>query len=218
MWLQNPGGHYALAGAYDASADQAYQLSPVGTKLKGTFEGLGNAISNLRILDDGGSGASYINIGLFASTAGGSRISNLNLVDATISVAGDRDGWAGALVGEGSGTLMGDSATGTVTALQARAGGLAGEFGRGSIVHCTADVDVTASEAGGLVGYDGATVSRSAAYGRVSASKGSKSVATAGGLIGLLYGMINRSYATGRVSGATILASAAWLATASAIL
>src|SRR6185312_7539156 len=49
----NPSGFYALAKPYDASADGTYTSSPVSSGFSGTFEGLGNTVSNLSISADG---------------------------------------------------------------------------------------------------------------------------------------------------------------------
>src|ERR1700733_3072872 len=45
----NPSGSYALAGNYNAAPDGTYSKSPVSTNFAGSFQGLGNTISNLTI-------------------------------------------------------------------------------------------------------------------------------------------------------------------------
>jgi hypothetical protein len=50
---RNASGYYALSASYNAHRDGTYTKSPIATKYEGTFNGLGNTISNLTI--DGGS-------------------------------------------------------------------------------------------------------------------------------------------------------------------
>src|ERR1051326_828960 len=45
----NPSGFYALAKPYDASVDGTYSASPIGTKLSGSFDALGNKRHLLQI-------------------------------------------------------------------------------------------------------------------------------------------------------------------------
>jgi len=59
---KNPTANFALAKSFDASGDGTYTAAPVQTTLNGSFEGLGNTISNLTIFDL--SAADYV--GLFA--------------------------------------------------------------------------------------------------------------------------------------------------------
>ena len=59
----NRSGRYALSASYDASEDGKYRRAPVGKVLKGTFNGLGNTISNLSISGKSKEGE---NLGLFA--------------------------------------------------------------------------------------------------------------------------------------------------------
>ena len=44
-----PSGRYALSATYNAGADGTYKASPIPTKFKGTFNGLGNAITHLTV-------------------------------------------------------------------------------------------------------------------------------------------------------------------------
>lgn len=60
----NPSGFYALANDYDASKDGTYASAPITTTLGGTFEGLGHAITNLKI------NSVDFEVGLFAQAGG----------------------------------------------------------------------------------------------------------------------------------------------------
>ncbi len=60
----NPSGHYALANNYDASGDGTYSAAPIPS-FSGSFEGLGNAIANLKIT----AVAENSKIGLFGDLA-----------------------------------------------------------------------------------------------------------------------------------------------------
>ncbi len=60
----------ALAKSYDAAGDKRYTLSPVPTDFGGTFEGLGNSVSHLKLYARGPHGNP--DIGLFAEIAEGS--------------------------------------------------------------------------------------------------------------------------------------------------
>ncbi len=199
----DPGGDFALANNYDASGDGTYHASPIGT-LSGTFEGLGNTISNLSIDGpaqvDGG-----LVEGLFAEieTTGIARnidLSNANVsVPAKVGVAKVDEG--ATLVGLNLGTLRSCVATGSVINGNSRKygpelGGLAGVNG-GTISYSRAAVKVAGiqSLAGGLVGYNGGSIGQSSATGDVSGPD-------AGGLVGDNAGypaIVTGSYATGRV-------------------
>jgi hypothetical protein len=48
----NPSGFFALASAYDASADGTYDGSPIRTTFAGKFEGLGHQVSNLVVQEN----------------------------------------------------------------------------------------------------------------------------------------------------------------------
>ncbi len=196
----DPSGDFALANNYDASGDGTYHSSPIGT-LSGTFEGLGNTISNLSI-DGPAQVEEELLEGLFAEidTTGTAR--NIDVSNATISVPANIgvtkvDGGA-TLVGLNLGALQSCVATGSVVGGSLKQygpelGGLAGWNG-GTITHSRAGATVTAKRynAGGLVGYNGGSISQSSATGDVSGPY-------AGGLVGDNVAILTGSYATGRV-------------------
>jgi hypothetical protein len=186
----NESGYFALANNYDASKDGTFTSSPIFHYFYGTFEGLGNTISNLSVADP-----THEYVGLFAFMQSGT-ISDVIMKNANIS--GGQ--YAGGIVGfTRFGQLIGDSVCGTVQG-SLSAGGLAGgsyygvEFSRDSTC---GEIEAGANgSAGGLVGSDlkrtGIDSSHSSA--RVIAG------AFAGGLAGSLYGDVSNSYATGAVN------------------
>jgi hypothetical protein len=196
----NPSGFYALAGNYNAAADGTYDQSPIMTTFEGTFEGLGNTISNLSIA------SKDVSVGLFTQINAPAAIRDVRLASVNVTAFA-----AGALVGSLLGAAYGDSATGTITGnLKGGAvGGLiGGAWASSSIVDCTSSAKVSAlkphSIAGGLVGALNGALSNSSAIGTVSVGEGSPKgddSGAAGGLVGVSSGVITGSYATGRVKG-----------------
>jgi hypothetical protein len=196
----DPGGDFALANSYDASGDGTYHASPIGI-LSGTFEGLGNTISNLSI-DGPAQVKGGVLEGLFAEidTTGTAR--NIDVSNANISVPANIgvtkvDGGA-VLVGLNLGTLQSCVATGSVVNGKSNKygpelGGLASSNG-GTISYSRAAVKVNGIQSlvGGLVGYNGGSISQSSATGDVSGP-------FAGGLVGDNPAIVTGSYATGRV-------------------
>lgn len=204
----NPNGFYALANNYDAGSDGTYSSTPI-SNLDGTFNGLGNTISNLVI------SSSDQNVGLFGQVGSTGQILNLGLIGG--SVTGTRSGSAsadasgnmvdiiniGGLVGHNLGTITNVYSSGSILANgdYSYAGGLVG-FNDGGLItnaHTTGNVTGThyLTAVGGLVGVlEGGIISDSYATGSVSGGIYS------GGLAGFNYfGIITDSYATGNVTG-----------------
>ena len=193
----NPSGAFALANSYDAKADGTYTQSPVSV-IKGTFEGLGNSISNLTIADgtDG-----YV--GFFAETDDGSRVSDISFVNANVTMKRKRAGFVGVLAGLNIGSIIGAHAKGTVAIGDKErygyVGGLIGE-NNGLISRSDAHVNVTANNAaagGGLVADNNGTISECYAAGSVTPSGYN---VVAGGLVGGNNNTIVDSYSTGTSS------------------
>ncbi len=153
---------------------------------KGSFDGRGHTISNLRIdaPEVGG-------VGLFGVVSRGKVVSNIELRN----VRSNGRAGTGSVVGSNFGTVYNCHATGEVTGMFA-IGGLVGA-NAGNISYSHADVKVSGQMAvGGLVGDQNATVFASYATGDVSAGRG------AGGLVGLnTRGRVVSSYASGSVAG-----------------
>ncbi|HEX3651685.1 MAG TPA: hypothetical protein VHU18_02550 [Rhizomicrobium sp.] len=185
-------GNYALANNYDAAADGKYRKSPIA-EFHGFAEGLGNAISHLTI-DDRTPGN---NVGLFATTAQLSRVYNFRLVNAHVSAAGG-GARAGALIGQTTGFLQGDSVSGSVkTGDDSYVGGLVGDQDDpGKISFCESSATISGGNsmhAGGIAGK-GYEIDNSAASGNVTIIDGE-----AGGLVGDLAYLSTYSRATGNV-------------------
>ncbi len=187
----NPGGDFALASDYNATGNPSFVI----TTFTGSFEGLGNAISNLSLV------ASNDNFGLFAQLGSGGAITDVRLTTSAISGGTQA---IGALVGSNEGYLAGDSTSGTLGVTEEAGGGLAG-INQGTIVDCSSTIKVSADAKrnnaviGGLVGLNGpgGTIDSSYASGHVT----SKEQDADGGLVGSNEGSISNSYSTGSVTG-----------------
>lgn len=180
----NPSGDYALSENYDASADGTYAASPVPTTFNGTFDGLGNSISNLSI--DASSGA----VGLFSYVAG--NVQHLSMEHVNIIATGKRQ-LVGGLAGQAT-VLYEDYVSGRIEVGDSSAGGLAGDDGN-SISFSSSSARVVSrgsdSAIGSLVGQ-GWDISNSSATGEANA--------TLGGCVGDLAGTatsVMNSFATG---------------------
>jgi hypothetical protein len=191
-----PGGFHALAAPYDAGKDGVYSHEPIPTLFKGTFEGLGNPISNFNIYDTTGTGA-----GLFVELKGSGVIRDVRLVNVTAFSEIESFQILGSLVEDNEGLVAQCQATGAVRSdFQAIIGGLVG-INDGSIEKSFANVSVSGSEnaqAGGLAGNSSGKLFDDYATGEVAAGDQS----SIGGLVGYYVGTkIARSYSTGAVSG-----------------
>jgi hypothetical protein len=192
----HPDGFHALAEPYDAGKDGAYSHEPIPTAFKGTFEGLGNPISNFYIYDTAGTGA-----GLFVELKSSGVIRNVRLVNVTAFSEIENFQFLGPLVEDNEGLVSQCLATGVVRSdFRVIIGGLVG-INDGTIEKSFADVSVSGAEnaqAGGLVGNSGGKLFDDYATGAVAAGDQS----SIGGLVGYYVGTkIARSYSTGAVSG-----------------
>jgi len=152
----------------------------------GTLDGRGHETRDLFIdrPDENG-------VGLFGTVWLGGGITNLGVVNATVtgymSVA--------TLVGASFGTVTNCHSASGVNGTNS-VGGLAGYNG-GTVTNCHSASGVNGTNSvGGLVGSNGGTVSDSSVTGSVSGSGYS-----VGGLVGQNYGTVGSSYCTGGVSG-----------------
>jgi len=192
----NPSGFYALANNYDASVDGTYSTSPIPTTLTGTFEGLGNTVSNLTIRFHGHKGAAA-----FFSAVGSSGILNdIRLAHEQVRTF-TSGGVAAGLAGDNSGSMSGDSVAGSFEGTNCGCT-LAGLVvnNEGTIVASAADVRM--SSAGPVAGFVSENV------GTISLSRAGGSVATTGtpdylaaGFIDVNRGFIDQSFATASVVG-----------------
>jgi filamentous hemagglutinin family protein len=228
----NLSGYYALAVPLDATGvswtslgtDSSGTVVNSGNGFSGTFQGLGNTISNLTI------NSSATHVGLFGYIGTSGVVSNLGIknsnISADLTIGVPETLYVGGLVADNLGTITNSyaagsvslSITGTSTADElaiAFVGGLAGA-NNGSIANSYATAAVSASIMGtlappsfidvdafigGLVGSNSGSIIQSFATGPIS-SAGVDAVADtiAGALVGANSGSIANSYATGAVS------------------
>jgi len=189
----NDSGHYALAKSIDA-AGHAYKYAPVNGIFTGTFEGLGNTISNFTITKDGA-----LIERLCGNTLCSSVIRDLGLIAVNINGSG----YSAPLVVWNGGTIANCFATGRISVSgQGDAGGLVTD-NSGIIENSYADVAVSGTTAGGLVALNISFGSGEPAVITGSYSLGPVSGYYAGGLVGLnhSYAKIVNSYSFGPVMG-----------------
>ena len=153
----------------------------------GNFDGQGHTISNLFINRPSGQ---YV--GLFGYNGASATVSNLGLLN--VSITGNTA--VGGVVGENHGTITGVYTSGSVTATNAGAGGIVGyNYGSLSNVYSTSAVSAPTIYAGGIAGLSLGNISQAYATGPVSGGS------NVGGLVGYSGGSVSQSYATGAVSG-----------------
>lgn len=187
-------GYYALMGNIDLKS-VTYSASPEGN-FDGTFEGLGNTISNLTIIDS----TEEDRVGFFGELDPPAMVRDIGLE--AVNITGTAQYQAvGTIAGAvGAGALANRiSATGTVSARRF-VGGLVGAD-LGTLSNSHASVAVSGGDsAGGLAGYlyHSEGISRSYSTGKVAGG----AAASVGGLVGTNSGSnILDSYATGAVAG-----------------
>jgi hypothetical protein len=201
----NQNGDFALAANYDASGDGTYSSAPVQGDnatggINGIFEGLGNTIINLTIVDGTGSAGCD---GLI-STIGNPTISNFGMVNVSITSTGDQGAnGAGGITCNAGGLIWRSNATGTITMGRLDgAGGLAtgGVNGGLNIVQSWANVAISGTQGdsfGGLsLGGPGSVIQKSFSMGPLSCSGQDCQL---GGLA-LNGALISDSYSDGAVS------------------
>jgi hypothetical protein len=209
----NPAGDYALAAGYNATHDGKYTHSPIPTPFQGNFEGLGNTISRLHVVEsqEGSQGS-----GLFKQTTQTANIENLRLTSTKLQINGNSV--VGGLVDDNQGTLFSNSFDGDIGLVVSSGdycyiGGLVG-INEGEITYSHAGGSVSVSTntgtysicyAGGLVGQatnDG-SVQYSYALSSVTATVQQLGAALTGGLIGEFVSSnhpIDHTFATGAVT------------------
>ncbi|MBV9571018.1 MAG: hypothetical protein JO056_07250 [Alphaproteobacteria bacterium] len=192
----HPKSFIALANNYNAKADGQYTRVPVQTAFAGTFDGLGNTISNFAIWDTVDN-----NIALFAATKHKGTIRNLGMAKINVLAENTFTNIAGGLVAYNGGVIFNCHVDGgTVrTDFDGTLGGLAG-LSYGIVADSWANVSVEgaqSAQAGGLIGNAHGHVQDVYAIGRVIAGDQSD----VGGLIGYNFGHVRYAYSTGHVSG-----------------
>jgi len=195
-------GNYALATDIDVGAVAGDSAIP---SFSGTFNGLGNTVSNLSIAS---TTPNFAVVGLFGNIAAAGKVSNLGITNAAVSIAGI-NALGGVLAGTSSGTVTNDYATGTISIGVGgdadSAGGLVGDVFGGSVSRSYANVAVNsfdptaAAVIGGLVGINNALITDSYAVGTITSTASASDI---GGLVGAQNpgaSTIQNSYATGKL-------------------
>ena len=181
-------GNYALATSLDATGvagwvpfgmDSAGNIFNSGVGYQGTFEGLGNSISNLSVTSINGTA------GLFASVGDTGTVRDLSL--SGMSVTGDN--LTGGLAAQSFGTIVNVSLSGMITGSGATSntGGLVG-LNAGFIENANANVTVGGADSigtGGLVGFNIGVVDNSSVTGSVTGTTNASPIGGVGGLVGL---------------------------------
>jgi hypothetical protein len=197
---------YALAKNLDIGK-RVYEATPMKRTFGGSFEGLGNTISNLTLTGT----IADENVGLFGEylpSGGVVRDLHLKSVNVTATASGQNVGAVAGMMSSGS--VVNVDVSGTVSASGANSivGGVVGLSIIGTIRGDTSEATVSGTNAvavGGLIGEDqdgcprcGGTLDSNYATGSVT---GGDSTAV-GGLFGESLGTeLSNSYATGAVSG-----------------
>ncbi len=197
-------GRYALSVSYDASQVGTYGQSPIKTKFKGSFNGLGNTISNLSI-----NGRSK-ELGLFADVDTTGTIASIHMTNAAIEAG--KNSVAGVVAGVNYGTIFNSRASGSMSATAGkRAAVLGGVVGSnlGTLNESSASTGISVAgsnkfsftEVGGLAGVNAGNIYMSYATGNATAAD-DISIASGGGLVGFNAdnGNIVNCYATGAAS------------------
>jgi hypothetical protein len=185
-----PGGNYALANDYDASADGTYAASPIPDYEVGTILGLGNTIKNLSINNPTANAL----VGLFAFIGQTEYPAVISLKLSHATITGADGASVGGIAGVSDGSISDVSVSGTISGgATSYVGGIVGS-GAIASSHANARVKGTAKAVvGGIAGSGGIWGSYS--NGKVTVGKNG----VAGGLIG--EGQAQQSFASGAVSG-----------------
>ncbi|MGJ0372452.1 YDG domain-containing protein [Aliarcobacter cryaerophilus] len=146
------------------TANSGAGWNPIGNnasnKFNGTFDGLGNTISDLYIKRP-----TQDYVGLFGYINSGSTIKNIGLKD--LDISGNYH--VGGLIGNNYGTISNSYASGTVSGTSSYVGGLVGDNYAGAISNSYATGTVSGHRyVGGLVGSNAGTISNSYSTGTIS--------------------------------------------------
>ncbi|WP_027030776.1 MBG domain-containing protein [Mesorhizobium loti] len=194
----NSGANFALGRSIDATG--AVFTSAVVDTLNGTFDGLGNTISNLAITSPDS------NVGLFGDIAGSAIVRNLKLTNvAILGTSGSANSATiGGLAGSNEGTVSAVTVSGsvrTVADYYRSVGGLIG-FSSGTISGAISTAAVQAGYTDNTGGLVGALFAGSIAGSSASGSVSIGGQSSGGGLVGeATFGAsITGSFATGTVT------------------
>src|SRR5580698_293981 len=197
----DPGGNYALARGYDAKHDGHYGSAVVSAMFSGSFEGLGNVITNLRFSQKARDPNA---VGLFAAIAAGGTVRDIGIANATVVIVRSRQDMVGLLAASNSGAIAHSYASGSFQADggESALGGLVG-YNDGSISDAGASVaffvspgidPADAGYAGALVGQNNGSIDGCTASGDIELGL------YAGGAVGGSAGTIANCHASTTVS------------------
>ena len=198
----NPAGAYALARDYDATHGKEYSSSPIAPTFEGSFNGLGNAISNLRINDK----IKWKPRGLFSELGAPASVASLRLLN--VNITAREDAQVGAIVGANYGAVFDLHVTGTISTPVGQGGEVGGvasvNYGTISAVSSGVTLSVGASDdagmiVGGLAATNSGVVNELYSTGPIVITGLSQSV-WVGGLLGTNGGITTDCYASGSVS------------------
>jgi hypothetical protein len=197
----NANGCFALAKSYDASLDGVYSSAPVPKVFNGTFDGLGNAISSLSILEH--SKDANVSTALFAQTGSGAHLADIALLK--FNNKGGSFGYLGGLVGINFGSLRHVFVAGQIIAnSKAELIGGVAAANSGAIFDASFKGTVSGVQyIGGLVGwnYGNGSVTASSASGKVRhVYRGLSANMALGGLVGDNAGAISNSHSSSLVT------------------
>ena len=182
-FADNPAYTFSLTNNIDLSAAHNLYIP----YLAASFDGAGYTISNLNINQPFSS-----RLGLFGYTNGNSAISNLGLLNVTVS----GNNYVGGLVGENYSIINNSYSSGSISGLS-YVGGLVGD-NNSSIRNSYSSSAVSGlSYVGGLAGNNSYYIYCTYATGATSGTT------IVGGLVGENDGTINNTYATGTTTGTT---------------
>jgi hypothetical protein len=201
----NPSGAYALAADYDGGQDGTYHSPPIPTTFEGSFNGLGNTVSNLRIRGS----VKRQNLALFNELDTASTVSSLRLSRSHVWSSNGYNGFAVAgLAAINYGTIFNSSAGGTIVAKTHSPGVIGGMVGAnlGTLDRGASEVKIKFASStidGSLVGVlvgvnNGGSIKESYATGTIAAST-KTGLVSAGGLLGANAGPVVNCYATASV-------------------
>ncbi|MDE1146317.1 MAG: filamentous hemagglutinin N-terminal domain-containing protein [Azospirillaceae bacterium] len=197
-------GHYALAGDIDLTGTGSF--TPIGyvstsnNASPTVFTGVFEGLGHT-ITGLTVNTASASNLGLISDIGTAGTVQNVEFINSAVTLSSGYTN-AGVIAGQNNGTIYNTGAFGSVTGSTAtNIGGLVG-YNTGLVSTSFANDSVSAggTNIGGLAGYSSGTVDNSYATGNVTAADGSSYI---GGLVGYSSGTISNSHAEGAVSAST---------------
>lgn len=178
------------------------KVHPITNPFRGTFDGRGHAIRNLKIYHN-----DFAEVGLFMRVAKTGVVRNLDLVDIDVRWTGFSSAWVGTVASSlrDKAVVTNVTVTGAVRGSDSSIiGGVIGEKDGGTLSKCSANVKVTGGDfttVGGVLGRQvNGTTRECAAKGAVTAGQGSQAAGFAGTNINTNSKIIESS-ATGAVKG-----------------